>query len=147
MRLHRAIKREIGYLTLRPMLDVGYGLRAFRVGLAAGLAGRYLFSEKYWSERQDLNLRPPRPERGVLPALKNGPIRDWCNSCENVPRFLEKLRASTRTQFWPNVLKLYRYCIFGIIREYAQREIIIRVSAVQIRPPLPIIQVRSYIGF
>ena len=22
---------------------------------------------KYWSEWQDLNLRPPRPERGALP--------------------------------------------------------------------------------
>jgi hypothetical protein len=60
MRVHREIKREIGCPTLRAMFDVGYVLRAFHVGLA----GRYLFSGKQWSERQDLNLRPPRPERG-----------------------------------------------------------------------------------
>jgi hypothetical protein len=63
MRVHREIKREIGCLMLRAMFDVGYVLRAFRVGLVEGLAGRCLFSGKYWSERQDLNLRPPRPER------------------------------------------------------------------------------------
>ncbi len=27
-----------------------------------------LISAKYWSEREDLNLRPPRPERGALPG-------------------------------------------------------------------------------
>jgi hypothetical protein len=35
MRVHREIKREIGCLTPRAMFDVGYVLRAFRVGLAA----------------------------------------------------------------------------------------------------------------
>jgi hypothetical protein len=25
---------------------------------------------KYWSEWQDLNLRPPRPERGALPTTR-----------------------------------------------------------------------------
>jgi hypothetical protein len=53
MRVHREIKRETGCLTLRAIFDVGYVLRAFRVGLADGLAGRYLFSGKLWSERQD----------------------------------------------------------------------------------------------
>jgi hypothetical protein len=53
MRVHREIKREIGCLTLRAMFDVGYVLRAFRVGLAEGLAGQYLFSGKHWSERQE----------------------------------------------------------------------------------------------
>jgi hypothetical protein len=38
------------------VFDVGYVPRAFRVGLAEGLAGRYLFSGKYWSERQDLSF-------------------------------------------------------------------------------------------
>jgi AAA domain len=37
---------------------------SFHVGSAEGLAGRFGFSAKYWSEWQDLNLRPPRPERG-----------------------------------------------------------------------------------
>jgi hypothetical protein len=46
MRVHREIEREIGCLTLRAMFDVGYVLRAFRVGLAEGLAGQYLFSGK-----------------------------------------------------------------------------------------------------
>jgi hypothetical protein len=47
MRVHREIKREIGCLTLRAMFDIGCALRAFRVGLAEGLAGRYLFSGKH----------------------------------------------------------------------------------------------------
>jgi hypothetical protein len=42
-------------------------LCSFHLGLAEGLAGRFGFSAKYWSEWQDLNLRPPRPERGALP--------------------------------------------------------------------------------
>jgi hypothetical protein len=43
-------------------------------------------SAKYWSEWQDLNLRPPRPERGVLPrtrltagmvgGYRDGPLSD-----------------------------------------------------------------------
>jgi hypothetical protein len=49
MRLHREIMREVGCLTLGAMSDVGYVLRAFRVGLA----GQYLFSGKQWSERQE----------------------------------------------------------------------------------------------
>jgi|HubBroStandDraft_3_1064219.scaffolds.fasta_scaffold15821_4 hypothetical protein len=53
MRVHREIKQEIGGLTLRVMFDVGRALRAFRVGLAEELAGRYLFSVKPWSERQE----------------------------------------------------------------------------------------------
>jgi hypothetical protein len=30
-------------------------------------AQRYDFASLYWSEWQDFNLRPPRPERGALP--------------------------------------------------------------------------------
>jgi hypothetical protein len=30
------------------------------------VAGVVWISAKYWSEWQDLNLRPPRPERGAL---------------------------------------------------------------------------------
>jgi hypothetical protein len=56
LRMHREMKREAGCLTPRAVLDVGYVLRAFRVGLAEGLMGRYLFSGKLWSERQDLLL-------------------------------------------------------------------------------------------
>src|SRR4029077_6689811 len=39
------------------------------MGAAFGLAAQVLdlFGE-YWSEWQDLNLRPPRPERGALPG-------------------------------------------------------------------------------
>jgi hypothetical protein len=29
-----------------------------------------------WSEWQDLNLRPPRPERGTLPGPNGEPIRE-----------------------------------------------------------------------
>jgi hypothetical protein len=41
------------------------GCRVESVGetVGLGLSG----SAKYWSEWQDLNLRPPRPERGALP--------------------------------------------------------------------------------
>jgi hypothetical protein len=46
MRVHREIKRAIGYLTLQPMFDVGFVLRAFRAGFAEGLAGQYLSSGK-----------------------------------------------------------------------------------------------------
>src|SRR4051812_42874627 len=35
------------------------------IGRAIG--ARSKTSAKYWSEWQDLNLRPPRPERGALP--------------------------------------------------------------------------------
>jgi hypothetical protein len=57
MRLHREIKREIGCLTLRAMFDVGCALRAFRVGLAEGLAGRYLFSGKHlWHLKKPATL-------------------------------------------------------------------------------------------
>jgi hypothetical protein len=55
--MHREVKRETGCLTPRAVLDVGYVLRAFRIGLAEGLKGRYLFSGKLWSERQDLRFR------------------------------------------------------------------------------------------
>ncbi len=40
----------------------------FREELAEALAGNIEISGKYWSEWQDLNLRPPRPERGALPG-------------------------------------------------------------------------------
>lgn len=53
MRVHREIKRETGDLTLRAISDAGCVLRAFRVELAEGLAGRYLFPGKQWSEWQE----------------------------------------------------------------------------------------------
>jgi hypothetical protein len=64
MRVHREIKRETGCLTPRAKFGAGYVLRAFRVGLADGIDGTIFVFGKNWSERQDLNLRPPRPERG-----------------------------------------------------------------------------------
>src|SRR5437762_10426779 len=36
-----------------------------------------LRSAKYWSEWQDLNLRPPRPERGALPDCATLRCRWW----------------------------------------------------------------------
>jgi hypothetical protein len=36
--------------------------------VAQGVAEAFLISAKSWSEWQDLNLRPPRPERGALPT-------------------------------------------------------------------------------
>src|SRR5262249_49845420 len=41
--------------------------RSSREALADLLAQRDEISAKCWSEWQDLNLRPPRPERGALP--------------------------------------------------------------------------------
>jgi hypothetical protein len=38
-----------------------------RHSLAEILAGEGRECAKFWSEWQDLNLRPPRPERGALP--------------------------------------------------------------------------------
>jgi hypothetical protein len=64
--MHREMKRETGCLTPRAVPDVGYVLRAFRVGLAEGLMGRYLFSGKLWSERQDLSLNPFATEFATL---------------------------------------------------------------------------------
>ena len=40
----------------------------FRDELAELLAAQATFFAKYWSEWQDLNLRPPRPERRSGPA-------------------------------------------------------------------------------
>ncbi len=39
-----------------------------RDAVAEGVAAKDQKSAKYWSEWQDLNLRPPRPERGALPG-------------------------------------------------------------------------------
>jgi integrase len=42
--------------------------RRGRVSVAETVAGGTERPAKYWSEWQDLNLRPPRPERGALPG-------------------------------------------------------------------------------
>jgi hypothetical protein len=39
-----------------------------REAVAQPVADQEVKSAKYWSEWQDLNLRPPRPERGALPG-------------------------------------------------------------------------------
>jgi len=39
-----------------------------REAVAEAVAEKERRSAKWWSERQDLNLRPPRPERGALPG-------------------------------------------------------------------------------
>jgi hypothetical protein len=41
--------------------------------VAEAVADRPFDSAKYWSEWQDLNLRPPRPERGALPECACSP--------------------------------------------------------------------------
>jgi hypothetical protein len=41
--------------------------RSGGVSVTQPVTVRSLESAKCWSEWQDLNLRPPRPERGVLP--------------------------------------------------------------------------------
>ena len=41
----------------------------FRDELAELLAAQATFFAKYWSEWQDLNLRPPRPERGSMVSI------------------------------------------------------------------------------
>ena len=66
--MYREIKREIGCLTLRAMFDVGYVLRAFRVGLGGRIGGKIFAFGKNWSERQDLNLRPPVPNEVLYQA-------------------------------------------------------------------------------
>ena len=40
-------------------------------GVAQGVAKLIWILAKCWSEWQDLNLRPPRPERGALPTQPN----------------------------------------------------------------------------
>src|ERR1700732_4098024 len=44
-----------------------YVLHSYRQPVADPVASKICFLAKYWSEWQDLNLRPPRPERGALP--------------------------------------------------------------------------------
>jgi hypothetical protein len=43
---------------------LGVGPDGLRQGVAQGVADWIAISAKCWSEWQDLNLRPPRPERG-----------------------------------------------------------------------------------
>ncbi len=43
--------------------------------MAQGVANQINESAKCWSEWQDLNLRPPRPERGALPSKDS--VADW----------------------------------------------------------------------
>src|SRR6516225_10073022 len=43
------------------------GPHHFLEGVAQGVAEAAGISANIWSEWQDLNLRPPRPERGALP--------------------------------------------------------------------------------
>jgi hypothetical protein len=77
---------ELGIISTLPGpsgLDTGLDLPAERVCLATiplrekchppvsvpqSVPGHFCNSAKYWSEWQDLNLRPPRPERGGLPG-------------------------------------------------------------------------------
>src|ERR1700738_5701588 len=44
-----------------------YVLHSYRQPVADPVASKICCLAKYWSEWQDLNLRPPRPERGALP--------------------------------------------------------------------------------
>src|SRR5262245_31689479 len=57
-------------------LLVAYVLPSSREALAHPLAQQVLILAKCWSEWQDLNLRPPRPERGALPdcATRRGGV-------------------------------------------------------------------------
>jgi hypothetical protein len=97
MRVHREIKRETGCPTLQAMFDVGYVPRAFRVGLAEGLAGRYLLSGKLWSERQDLSfdqlttefatLFEPRQVSCVLPLCTQNKFDVSVTPYASHPRF------------------------------------------------------------
>ena len=44
------------------------------VSVAISVAEAMSNSDKYWSEWQDLNLRPPRPERGGAQRRGWGPL-------------------------------------------------------------------------
>jgi integrase len=48
-----------------------------REAVAEAVAGKGCKSAKSWSEWQDLNLRPPRPERGALPDCATLRFRWW----------------------------------------------------------------------
>src|SRR5262249_30866711 len=60
-----------------------------REAVADPVANAISFSAKCWSEWQDLNLRPPRPERGA--AVRVGPPgQGGCVSWENLRNLLKR---------------------------------------------------------
>ncbi len=82
-------KRAFGLRSWTLCGDRAAATTVSRQGVAQGVAVDLFLSTKCWSEWQDLNLRPPRPERG---ALRTGPRRftSWCRQflC-HAPLFLE----------------------------------------------------------
>jgi hypothetical protein len=58
-------------------------------GVAKGVAIDVVISANPWSEWQDLNLRPPRPERGALPATED--------LGEDAKRFIDRHVADSTT--------------------------------------------------
>jgi hypothetical protein len=60
----RCVASRVSAFAVRPS-SVAITPRIISVGKTVGAA--VSGSTKYWSEWQDLNLRPPRPERGARP--------------------------------------------------------------------------------
>jgi hypothetical protein len=86
----------------------------FRDKLAELLAAQATIFAKYWSEWQDLNLRPPRPERGVamhrhLMLLIPGADR---NHLPCFPRASPRQRRRAQLNCRSNKFNLFR-CLAG----------------------------------
>jgi len=81
-------------------------LRSSREAVADPVANAIQFWAKHWSEWQDLNLRPPRPERGYLPTAprKSSNFRDvrrrlfTFGCCVSVPVTVPGERAASARQ-------------------------------------------------
>jgi hypothetical protein len=78
--------------------------RSGGVSVMQPLTVRNLESAKCWSEWQDLNLRPPRPERGVLPDRTpilaqdpaDGPRQESCNFLGILTHFWHRKSCNLR---------------------------------------------------
>jgi hypothetical protein len=60
-----------------------------------GAAHRSFWAELCWSGREDLNLRPPRPERGALTGLRHSPFRQERLSLPSGPNARQLMKPAT----------------------------------------------------
>jgi hypothetical protein len=77
----QCVPRQCSHLAGHHATRTYYGRVSWAVSWAASIvdsANRL----KHWSEWQDLNLRPPRPERGALPSARASRDRGSCSSAK-----------------------------------------------------------------